>query len=76
MVYDYDTIGGPDKTLVIRDVPGDGGAFRRATPAEGIRWVIVNGKVIHENGKSTGVTPGRMLSVLGPETDARLREAV
>jgi N-acyl-D-amino-acid deacylase len=76
MVYDYDTIGGPDKTLVIRDVPGDGGAFRRATPAEGIRWVIVNGKVIHENGKSTGVTPGRMLSVLGPETDARLREVV
>jgi N-acyl-D-aspartate/D-glutamate deacylase len=44
---------------VIRDLPGD--EWRRVQRSKGYRWVIVNGDVIYEDGKSTGVTPGALL---------------
>ena len=72
LAYDLDAIDLPDKALVVRDVPGDDNAFRRATPAPGVKWVMVNGEVIHKDGTPTGTTPGRMISVQGPEMDAHL----
>jgi N-acyl-D-amino-acid deacylase len=44
--------------LTVRDVATFGEPDR---PSEGIKWVIVNGVVVLEDGKYTGATPGRVL---------------
>jgi N-acyl-D-aspartate/D-glutamate deacylase len=41
------------------DLPA--GEWRRVQKAEGYRWIMVNGDVILEDGKSTGATPGKLL---------------
>ncbi len=46
-------------TNVAHDLPG--GDWRRIQKAEGYRWILVNGQVTFEEGKSTGALPGKML---------------
>ncbi len=44
---------------VTHDFPG--GEWRRVQRAEGYRWIMVNGEVTFEDGRSTGATPGKLL---------------
>jgi N-acyl-D-aspartate/D-glutamate deacylase len=58
MIYDLEKL----KVLpieVLEDLPT--GEWRRVEKSEGYRWMMVNGHTILEDGKSTGVTPGRLL---------------
>jgi len=58
-IFDFDRIGSPERPEVRHDFPG--GGRRLVTQAQGIEYTIVNGKVLYENGKHTGVLPGRVL---------------
>ncbi|MDT5258550.1 MAG: N-acyl-D-amino-acid deacylase, partial [Mycobacterium sp.] len=61
MVYDPTELGYPDQYEVAYDLPG--GEFRRVIPAYGIDLIMVNGEVTFETAmKSTGATPGRVLT--------------
>ena len=44
---------------VVHDLPG--GDWRRIQKAEGYRWILVNGEATFEDGKETGVLPGKLL---------------
>jgi len=67
-IYDFDTIGyDRDQYETAYCLPD--GDWRRACPAQGIEWVIVNGEPIIHNGEVTGATPGTMLGVRGSEFD-------
>ena len=44
---------------IVHDLPG--GDWRRIQKADGYRWTLVNGQVTLEDGKPTGVLPGRLL---------------
>jgi N-acyl-D-aspartate/D-glutamate deacylase len=58
VVFDPDTIGNGDVTLV-HDLPG--GEGRLFAPATGVRRVLANGRVIVADGKPTGELPGQIL---------------
>jgi N-acyl-D-aspartate/D-glutamate deacylase len=57
MVFDPETIS-PLEPGEAHDLPG--GAKRRKQLAQGIEWTVVNGEVLMERGKHTGVYPGRV----------------
>ena len=44
---------------VLYDVPPNN--WRRVQGAEGYRWIMVNGQVTFEDGKATGLLPGKLL---------------
>ena len=58
VIFDPDTVR-PLPLEVVHDFPT--GAKRIKEPAEGIMATVVNGEVLMENGKHTGVLPGRVL---------------
>jgi len=65
MIYDLATLDYDRKYLILDDVPG--GLYRRAAPPpRGMKWVIVNGEPVLENGKPIGPLPGRVIPP-GPE---------
>jgi N-acyl-D-amino-acid deacylase len=57
MVFDPATIG-PLEPGEAQDFPG--GAKRRKQLAQGIEWTVVNGEVLLDKGKHTGVYPGKV----------------
>jgi len=57
MVFDPATIS-PLEPGEAHDLPG--GAKRRKQLAQGIEWTVVNGQVLMERGKHTGVYPGKV----------------
>ena len=63
MVFDPQTIG-PLEPGESQDLPG--GAKRRKQLAQGIEWTVVNGQVLLEKGKHTGVYPGKVARNLSP----------
>ncbi len=63
MVFDPETIG-PLEPGEAQDLPG--GATRRKQLAQGIEWTVVNGQVLLEKGKHTGVYPGKVARNLNP----------
>ena len=58
MVFDLDRIGVKEDE-VTRDGPG--GTPRRVQGAEGVDWVVVNGRPVLDHGQPTGAFPGRVL---------------
>jgi N-acyl-D-aspartate/D-glutamate deacylase len=58
MVFDLDRIGVKEDEIT-RDGPG--GTPRRVQGAEGIDWVVVNGKVVLDHGRPAGAFPGKVL---------------
>ena len=58
VVFDPETVR-PLAEEVVHDLPT--GAWRYRQLAEGIRYTIVNGQVLLEDGKHTGALPGRVL---------------
>lgn len=59
VVFDADKVGSPARGSLVHDLPAGGG--RLYAKAEGISNVIVNGSVLFENGRHTGVFPGQVL---------------
>ncbi|MGF1597577.1 MAG: amidohydrolase family protein [Acidimicrobiales bacterium] len=57
-VFDLATVT-PDLPELVHDLPG--GARRLRQTATGFRATIVNGEVLVDGGRPTGVTPGRLL---------------
>jgi hypothetical protein len=45
-----------------------GGSKRRKQLAQGIEWTVVNGQVLLEKGKHTGVYPGKVARTPSPAT--------
>jgi N-acyl-D-aspartate/D-glutamate deacylase len=58
MVFDLERIGVKEDEIT-RDGPG--GTPRRVQGAEGIDWVVVNGKVVLDHGRPSGAFPGKVL---------------
>ena len=65
MVFDPETIA-PLEPGEAHDLPG--GAKRRKQLAQGIEWTVVNGQVLLEKGKHTGVYPGKVARNPGLKT--------
>lgn len=61
MIYDFDKLGFERSYVVAHDLPG--GDWRRTVPAQGVDYVLVNGELIVENGKTTKALPGQVISV-------------
>jgi N-acyl-D-aspartate/D-glutamate deacylase len=59
MIFDYNTVGSGKRPEMRHDLPG--GGRRLVMPAQGIQYTIVNGQVLYEEGKHTGVLPGQVL---------------
>jgi N-acyl-D-amino-acid deacylase len=59
VVFDADTVGSPARGSLVHDLPA--GGSRLYAKAEGIGHVIVNGKVLFEQGRHTGIYPGQVL---------------
>jgi N-acyl-D-aspartate/D-glutamate deacylase len=57
-VFDLSSIGAGMPQMVT-DLPGN--SVRFVTEARGIHYTIVNGKVVSEDGRSTGALPGQLL---------------
>jgi N-acyl-D-amino-acid deacylase len=64
MIYDFDKLGYDRKYLTLNDVPG--GEYRRTVPARGVSHVVVNGEVIIQDGRTTGVHPGQVVTSRNP----------
>jgi N-acyl-D-aspartate/D-glutamate deacylase len=58
-VFDFNTIGSPERPEIRHDLPG--GGRRLVTQAEGITFTLVNGQVLYEGRRYTGVLPGQVL---------------
>lgn len=58
-IFDLKTIGSPERPEIRHDLPG--GGRRLVTQAEGIAYTIVNGQVLYEGRRHTGVLPGQVL---------------
>jgi N-acyl-D-amino-acid deacylase len=58
-IFDFGTVGSPERPEIRRDLPG--GGRRLVTQAEGIEYTIVNGQVLYEGRRHTGILPGRVL---------------
>jgi N-acyl-D-aspartate/D-glutamate deacylase len=59
VTFVYDTIGSADRPELIHDLPG--GGRRLVVRARGITSTIVNGQILYENEKHSGILPGRVL---------------
>ncbi len=59
VVFDEHTINSPPRPTPVKDLPA--GGTRLYARAEGISQVVVNGQILFENGKHTGVIPGGVL---------------
>ncbi len=59
LLIDRDNLSTPDAPRYVRDFPANSGRY--VVDAEGYRAVIVNGEVLHEDGKWTGATPGHLI---------------
>jgi N-acyl-D-amino-acid deacylase len=59
VVFDENQIASPQRPTPIKDLPA--GGTRLYAKAEGISQVIVNGRLLYQNGKHTGATPGKIL---------------
>ena len=60
VLFDPATVG-PQEPELAHDFPG--GAARLVQRANGVRTVLVNGRVILEDGAPTGERPGRLLRI-------------
>jgi N-acyl-D-aspartate/D-glutamate deacylase len=58
-IFDLNTINSPERPEIRHDLPG--GGRRLVTQAEGIAYTIVNGQVLYEEQRHTGVLPGQVL---------------
>src|SRR5437867_4778249 len=58
-IFDFSTVGSPERPEIRHDLPG--GGRRLVTQAEGIKYTIVNGQVLYEDGHHTGALPGQVL---------------
>jgi N-acyl-D-aspartate/D-glutamate deacylase len=58
-VFDFNTVGSPERPEIRHDLPG--GGRRLVTRAEGITHTLVNGQVLYEGRRHTGVLPGQVL---------------
>jgi N-acyl-D-amino-acid deacylase len=59
-IFDLRTVGSSaDRPEVRRDLPG--GGRRLVVPARGVKYTIVNGEILYENGQHTGAFPGEVL---------------
>jgi N-acyl-D-amino-acid deacylase len=58
-VFDFNTIGSPERPEIRHDLPG--GGRRLVTQAEGITYTLVNGQVLYEGLRHTGILPGQVL---------------
>ncbi len=59
VVFDENTINSPQRPTPVKDLPA--GGMRLYAKAEGISQVVVNGKILYQNGKSTGAVAGEVL---------------
>ena len=59
VVFDENTINSPQRPTPVKDLPA--GGTRLYAKAEGISQVVVNGKILYQNGKHTGAIPGQIL---------------
>ncbi len=59
VVFDLSTVGSPERPEIRHDLPG--GGRRMVTQASGIKYTIVNGQILYEDQRHTGVLPGRVL---------------
>jgi N-acyl-D-amino-acid deacylase len=59
VVFDEDTIGSPLRPTPVNDLPA--GGMRLYAKAAGISQVVVNGRILYENGRHTGVISGEVL---------------
>jgi N-acyl-D-amino-acid deacylase len=59
VTFDYNTIGSAERPELIHDLPG--GGRRLVVRARGITSTIVNGQILYENEKHSGILPGRVL---------------
>jgi N-acyl-D-aspartate/D-glutamate deacylase len=60
VIYDYDALGYQQRYVTVHDLPG--GEWRRTIPAEGMRYVLVNGEVIVRDNQVTEALPGQLLT--------------
>lgn len=58
-IFDLNTIGSGKRAEMRNDLPG--GGRRLVMPAKGVNFTLVNGQVLLEDGKHTGVLPGQVL---------------
>jgi N-acyl-D-amino-acid deacylase len=59
-IFDLRTVGSSaERPEVRRDLPG--GGRRLVVPARGVKYTIVNGEILYENGQHTGAFPGEVL---------------
>ena len=58
-IFDANTISSPERPEIRHDLPG--GGRRLVTQAEGIQYTIVNGQVLYEGVRHTGMLPGQVL---------------
>lgn len=59
VVFDENKIASPQRPTPVKDLPA--GGTRLYARAEGISQVVVNGKILYQNGKHTGAVPGQIL---------------
>ncbi|MBM4256587.1 MAG: amidohydrolase family protein [Deltaproteobacteria bacterium] len=58
-IFDLTTISSPERPGIRHDLPG--GGRRLVTQAEGIAYTIVNGQVLYEGHRHTGILPGQVV---------------
>ena len=58
-IFDFDHIACPERPEIRFDLPG--GGRRLVTEAQGVKYTIVNGSVLFEDGHHSGALPGRVL---------------
>ena len=59
VVFDPSIVSSGERREKRNDLPG--GGKRYVIPSHGINWTIVNGEVVYEMGKMTGVMAGEVL---------------
>jgi len=59
VIFDFDHIACPERPEIRFDLPG--GGRRLVTEAQGVKYTIVNGTVLFEDGHHSGALPGRVL---------------
>ena len=58
-IFDFDHIACPERPEIRFDLPG--GGRRLVTEAQGVKYTVVNGSVLFEDGHHSGALPGRVL---------------
>ncbi len=59
VVFDENTINSPQRPTPVKDLPA--GGTRLYAKAQGISQVVVNGRILYQHGKHTGVVAGEVL---------------